>query len=44
MKKIDTFTNLQKIFNKINNAPKNSFGKLVNKVSHNIEEVTLQKI
>ena len=41
MKRIDTFTNLQKIFNKINNDPKNSFGKLVNKISHNIEEVTL---
>ena len=41
MKRIDTFKNTQKIFNKINNAPKNSFNKLVNKISHNIEEVTL---
>ena len=43
MKRIDIQDqkNTHKIFNKINNAPKNSFSKLVNKISHNIEEVTL---
>ena len=41
IKRIETFRNLQKIFNKINNDPKNSFSKLINKISHQIDEVTL---
>ena len=40
-KEIKNQKNMHKIFNKINNSPKNSFSKLVNKISHNIEEVTL---
>ena len=41
MKRIDNYKNTHKVYNKINNDPKNSFSKLVNKISHNIEEVTL---
>ena len=41
MKRIDNYKNTHKVYNKINNDSKNSFSKLVNKISHQIDEVTL---